>query len=172
MVLYGINDRGVPETLENSLAIPPSLGHIFQSTMKKYGTREIEKNRLEPIPFAFKEPKTLISFTCPEGTSLCPRSGFPDFWTAHIWLVPNARIVELKSLKLYINSYRDRAVYHEELPHRILADLRRALNPAYVRIVMDYTRRGNIQTDVIVEYRDKKYSGPTAPEWPVRKDFR
>lgn len=142
------------------------------SLSKKYGALQIEKNRLEPIPFKIQSPKTLISFTCPEGTSLCPRSGFPDFWTAHIWLVPNAKIVELKSLKLYINGYRNQAIYHEELPHRILSDLRATLKPSYVKIVMDYTRRGNIQTDVIVEFREPKYSGPLAPEWPVRKDFR
>jgi 7-cyano-7-deazaguanine reductase len=140
--------------------------------MTKYGAEQIANNKLEPIPFQFRDPKTLISFTCPEGTSLCPRSGFPDFWTAHIWLVPRDHIVELKSLKLYINGYRTQAVYHEELPHRILTDLRASLDPAYLRIVMDYTRRGNIQTDVIVEYREQNYVGPTAPEWPVRTNFR
>ena len=148
------------------------MAKSIKGVQKKYGALQIEANRLEPIPFAFKDPRTLISFTCPEGTSICPRSGFPDFWTAHIWLVPNDKIVELKSLKLYINGYRDRAVYHEELPHRLLADLRTALSPAYVRIVMDYTRRGNIQTDVIIEYKERGYSGPLAPEWPVRKNLR
>ena len=139
---------------------------------KKYGAKQIEANRLEPIPFAYKDPKTLIYFTCPEGTSVCPRSGFPDFWTAHIWYVPSAAIVELKSLKLYINGYRDRAVYHEELPHLILQDLKTALKPDYLKIVMDYTRRGNIQTDVVLEFRSSNYKGPEAPAWPIRKDLR
>ncbi|MDB5037904.1 MAG: queF [Bacteriovoracaceae bacterium] len=143
-----------------------------QRSAKKYGAKQIAKARLEPIPFSFKDPKTLIYFTCPEGTTLCPRSGFPDFWTAHIWYVPSDLIVELKSLKLYINSFRDRGVYHEELPHLILADLREALNPSYVKIVMDYTRRGNIQTDVVVEFKTKNYQGPEAPVWEVRKNFR
>ena len=126
----------------------------------KYGALQIKRNSLEPIPFAFSEPKTLIYFSCPEGTSVCPRSGFPDFWTAHLWLVPDRTIVELKSLKLYINGYRDQAVYHEELPHKILSDLKTVLKPKYLKIVMDYTRRGNIQTDVIVEYATKNYDGP------------
>ena len=139
---------------------------------KKYGALAIESNQLEPIPFTFDEPKTLIYFTCPEGTSICPRSGFPDFWTAHIWYVPDQFIVELKTLKLYINSFRDKAHYHEELPHLMLADLRKALKPSYVRIVMDYTRRGNVQTDVILEYAASGYKGPRAPEWKVRYDFR
>jgi 7-cyano-7-deazaguanine reductase len=139
---------------------------------KKRGAKQIEENRLEPIPFRFKEPKTMIYFTCPEGTSLCPRSGFPDFWTAHIWYVPSETIVELKSLKLYVNGFRDRAVYHEELPHFILQDLRKILRPQYLRVVMDYTRRGNIQTDVIVEYKVLNYKGPEAPAWEIRKNFR
>lgn len=132
----------------------------------------IEEAHLEPIPFSYHEPKTLIYFTCPEGTSICPRSGFPDFWTAHLWLVPKDHIVELKSLKLYMNRFRNQAHYHEELPHLIMKDLRDALSPQYLKIVMDYTRRGNIQTDVQLEYSVPNYSGPKAPEWRVRYDFR
>jgi 7-cyano-7-deazaguanine reductase len=132
----------------------------------------IEESRLEAIPFSFQDPQTLIYFTCPEGTSLCPRSGFPDFWTAHIWYVPQKTIVELKSLKLYINQFRNQGVYHEELPHLILKDLRALLAPAYLKIVMDYTRRGNIQTDVIVEFQISNYDGPKAPVWKIRKNYR
>ena len=144
----------------------------MNSDTLKYGTKLIHKNKLEAIPFIFQEPKTLIYFTCPEGTSLCPRSGFPDFWTAHIWYAPNQWIVELKTLKLYINQYRDQSVYHEELPHMMLKDFQEILTPFYVKIVMDYTRRGNIQTDVIVEQKDPDYSGPRAPEWKIRYDLR
>lgn len=137
-----------------------------------YGKKLIEENRLEPIPFQFQEPRTLIYFTCPEGTSICPRSGFPDFWTAHIWYVPNKSIVELKSLKLYMNGFRDKAHYHEELAHLILGNLKDLLQPAYLKVVMDYTRRGNIQTDVIVEFSESGYQGPKAPEWNVRYNLR
>lgn len=139
---------------------------------EKHGTKMIAENRLEPIPFTFSEPPTLIYFTCPEGTSLCPRSGFPDFWTAHIWYVPGPSIVELKSLKLYLNSFRDRNIYHEELAHVLLRDLKEALSPQYIKIVLDYTRRGNVQTDVQVETKLPGYSGPEAPIWPIRMNFR
>lgn len=138
----------------------------------KYGTKQILSAQLEPIPFEFREPPTLIYFTCPEGTSLCPRSGFPDFWTAHLWYVPRDRIVELKSLKLYLNGFRDRSIYHEELPHVLLRDLQEKLNPHYVKIVIDYTRRGNIQTDVQLEHSEAGYSGPRAPAWKIRYDLR
>lgn len=142
------------------------------SDTEKHGTKMIRENKLEPIPFAYKKPETLIYFTCPEGTSICPRSGFPDFWTAHIWYVPEAHIVELKSLKLYLNKFRDESHYHEELAHLILKDLREALSPQYIKIVMDYTRRGNIQTDVQLEFSSQGYQGPKAPEWQVRYDLR
>jgi 7-cyano-7-deazaguanine reductase len=139
---------------------------------EKHGTKAIAENRLEPIPFKFQEPPTLIYFTCPEGTTLCPRSGFPDFWTAHLWYVPDAHIVELKSLKLYVNSYRDRSVYHEELAHLLLNDLKSALHPRYLKIALDFTRRGNVQTDVLLEYRKEGFKGPEAPAWPIRLGFR
>jgi len=132
----------------------------------------IKDIHLEPIPFKYSEPKTLIYFTCPEGTSLCPRTGFPDFWTAHIWYVPQEAIVELKSLKLYLNRYRDQGVYHEELPHLIMKDLKDVLHPDYLKIVIDYTRRGNIQTDVVLEYSAEDYKGPKAPEWKVRYELK
>lgn len=138
----------------------------------KYGEKLVAEARLEPIPFEFQDPKTLIYFTCPEGTSMCPRSGFPDFWTAHLWYVPSDKIVELKSLKLYLNRYRNEGHYHEELPHLILKDLKETLSPHYIKLVMDYTRRGNIQTDVQLEYQVDGYQGPKAPEWAIRKDFR
>ena len=139
--------------------------------VKKRGTQLIEESSLEAIPFSYTEPPTLIYFTCPEGTSLCPRTGFPDFWTAHLWYVPKAHIVELKTLKLYINKYRDQSHYHEELAHLILRDLKACLNPNYLKIVMDYSRRGNIQTDVILEYISEGYRGPKAPAWKIRYDL-
>ncbi len=103
---------------------------------------------------------------------MCPRSGFPDFWTAHIWYVPERSIVELKSLKLYLNNYRSKGHYHEELAHLILGDLTKLLAPLYMKIVLDFTRRGNIQTDIQVVYEMKNYEGPKAPEWPIRLGFR
>jgi len=139
---------------------------------EKQGSKLIVNAKLEPIEFRYQDPPSLIYFICPEGTSLCPRSGFPDFWTAHIWYVPTKHLVELKSLKLYINKFRNESHYHEELAHLILRDLVEVLRPQYLKIVMDYTRRGNIQTDVIVEKFEPNYHGPRAPEWKVRYDFR
>ncbi len=139
---------------------------------KTYGQQMIADAEFLSLDFAEYETPTMVYFTCPEGTSICPRSGFPDFWTAHIWYVPRKHIVELKSLKLYLNRFRDQAHYHETLAQLILQEFREKLKPQYVKIVMDYTRRGNIQTDVMVEYRCEGYQGPTAPEWRARFNHR
>jgi 7-cyano-7-deazaguanine reductase len=154
------------------LSVSSYQGLLVSTEDREYGKRMIEEAELEPIPFEFQQPPTLIYFTCPEGTSLCPRSGFPDFWTAHLWYVPEKTIVELKSLKLYLNKFRDKAHYHEELAHLIMRDMTAKLKPQYFKIVLDYTRRGNIQTDVQLEYAQEGYSGPRAPEWKVRYDLR
>ncbi len=139
---------------------------------KKYGALEIEQNELMTLPFTHQESNTMVYFTCPEGTCLCPRSGFPDFWTAHIWYVPNRSIVELKSLKLYINKFRDESHFHEELGNIIFSDLKQALLPVYLKVVLEFTRRGNIQTDVILEHRASGYAGLQAPVWETRRNFR
>ena len=113
-----------------------------------YGRSEIERNRLEPWPNPEKKRPYLIEFTAPEFTCLCPRSGFPDFATIHISYVPKSTIVELKSLKLYLNAYRDRAISHEGAVNAILDDLEQLLKPAWMEVVGDFGVRGNIKTVV------------------------
>jgi 7-cyano-7-deazaguanine reductase len=103
-------------------------------------------------------------FEIPEFTCLCPRSGFPDFATITIDYVPDEYVVELKSLKLYINSYRDRQISHESSTNTILNDLVALLAPRWMRVVADFTVRGNIKTIVFVEHAQPNYSGPR-PEY-------
>ncbi len=87
-----------------------------------------------------------IEFTCPEWTALCPRSGFPDFGTIHIKYQPKDSCLELKSLKLYINSYRSRRIFHEAAVNQILTDMVKACNPWRMEITGDFNVRGNIKT--------------------------
>src|SRR5271154_3163940 len=75
-----------------------------------------------------------IDFTCPEWTALCPRSGFPDFGTIHIIYEPKTKCVELKSLKLYINSYRNQRLFHEAAVNQILTDLVKELEPWKIEV--------------------------------------
>jgi 7-cyano-7-deazaguanine reductase len=87
-----------------------------------------------------------IEFTCPEWTALCPMSGFPDFGIIHINYQPRTKCVELKSLKLYINSYRYIGIFHEAAVNLILTDLVRAVEPWKMEVWGDFNVRGNIKT--------------------------
>src|SRR5690242_2295906 len=104
---------------------------------RRYGQEEIAKNRLEPWPNPNPERDYVIHFEIPEFTCLCPRSGYPDFATIVVDYVPDAAIVELKSLKLYINGFRDRGISHEGATNLILDDLARALDPRWIRVVAE-----------------------------------
>ena len=94
-----------------------------------------------------------IAFEAPEFTCLCPMTGQPDFATIRIRYVPDAKCVELKSLKLYLWSYRDEGTFHEAVTNRIANDLVAALDPRYLYVEGDFYIRGGIKTVVKVEYR-------------------
>ena len=94
----------------------------------------------------------LIAFDCPEFTCLCPRTGQPDFATFRIRYVPKERIVELKSLKLYLWSFRDEGHYHEAVANRVLDDLVAALEPAEMEVQADFNIRGGIHTVITARY--------------------
>src|SRR5438105_9636976 len=112
----------------------------------RYGIEEIEQNKLEAWPNSNPERDYVAHFEIPEFTCLCPRSGFPDFATIIIDYVPGPSVVELKSLKLYINDYRNRQISHESSANVILNDLVALLSPRWIRVVGDFTVRGNIKT--------------------------
>ena len=89
----------------------------------------------------------------PEFTCLCPRSAYPDFATVHLVIIPERRVLELKHLKLWLNSYRERTISHELATAEILDTLVQTLDLAYGFILMDYTPRGNLVTIPMIEYR-------------------
>jgi 7-cyano-7-deazaguanine reductase len=95
-----------------------------------------------------------IRFECPEFTCLCPKTGQPDFATIRIRYVPDALCVELKSLKLYLWSYRDEGAFHEDVTNRILDDLVAALRPREMTVTGDFLVRGGIHTVVEVRWPD------------------
>lgn len=130
----------------------------------RYGIEEIKANRLEPWPNPHPDRDYLVHLEIPEFTCLCPRSGFPDFATIVIDYVPGPSVVELKSLKLYINAYRDRQISHESAANVILDELVAQLSPRWMRVVGDYTVRGNIKTIVFAEHVEPDYAGPR-PEY-------
>lgn len=94
-----------------------------------------------------------IAFTCPEFTCLCPKTGQPDFATMSIRYVPDRRCVELKSLKLYLWSFRNEGHFHEAVTNIILSDLVKALRPRFLEVVGDFFVRGGIHTVVTVTHK-------------------
>lgn len=90
----------------------------------------------------------------PEFTCLCPRSGYPDFATVHLVTIPDRLVVELKHLKLWLNSFRQRQISHELATAEILDTLVQRLGLAYAFILMEYTPRGNLLTVPMIEHRD------------------
>jgi 7-cyano-7-deazaguanine reductase len=126
----------------------------------RYGEREILEARLEAVPNPAAEREYRIDLTCPEFTCLCPRSGFPDFATIHIAYVPDKTIVELKSLKLYINRFRDEYLFHEAAVNRILDDLVKLLDPLWMEVVGDFNVRGNIHTVITARHGRPGYVPP------------
>ena len=123
-----------------------------QAPAEPHGTVAIRDNKLEPWPNPNPERPYVISLDIPEFTCLCPRSGFPDFALVKIRYQPADWIVELKSLKLYINGYRDRHISHEAAANQILDDLVSLLRPRWMRVTADFAVRGNIKTVVRAEH--------------------
>ncbi|NJN62923.1 MAG: NADPH-dependent 7-cyano-7-deazaguanine reductase QueF [Coleofasciculaceae cyanobacterium RL_1_1] len=133
----------VPTTDSESETTPPM----------KYGERAIAEGQLTTFPNPRPGRAYNVNITLPEFTCKCPFSGYPDFATIKIDYVPDQRVVELKALKLYINSYRDMFISHEESVNKILDDFVNACDPLEVTIVGDYLPRGNVHTVVTVTHK-------------------
>jgi len=125
-----------------------------------HGTEMIKNSKLEAFENRTQVRRYTVEFSCPEFTCLCPRSGFPDFATINIKYVPDKHCVELKSLKLYINGFRDQNIFHEDVVNIILDDLVKLLDPWEIEVVGDFSVRGNIKTIVRAEH--KKDNTPSA----------
>ena len=115
---------------------------------------------LETFPNPSPERDYTIRIRVPEFTCLCPKTGQPDFATLHIEYVPAARCVELKSLKLYVWTYRDQGAFHEAVTNRILEDLVNACHPRFMRLRAEFNVRGGIYTTVVAEHREPGWLPP------------
>lgn len=116
----------------------------------KYGAKAVRETRLIAWPNPNPERDYEIDITFPEFTCVCPRSGYPDFATIKVVYTPDKSVVELKSLKLYLNSFRSRAISHEAATNRIFNDLNELLKPRRMDVVGDFNVRGNVKTIVKV----------------------
>ena len=111
---------------------------------------------LDVFDNAYPQRDYLIKMDCPEFTTVCPKTGQPDFGSIRISYIPDQKCIELKSLKLYLWSFRDRGIFHEAVTNVILEDLVAVCQPRKMTVVGDYNVRGGISTIVTVEFDPKK----------------
>ena len=141
--------------------LPPLDGSQEEDSETKYGERLIAEGELITFPNPRPGRRYEIKITLPEFTCKCPFSGYPDFATIYLSYIPSDRVVELKALKLYINSYRDRYISHEESINQILDDFVAACDPLEVSIEGDFNPRGNVHTVIKVSHhKDAESEGP------------
>lgn len=144
--------RSLPVTANKQL--PPLREVSPEQHLEIRSTPRAELNLYPLDTFAYEYPgeRIEINFTSAEFTAICPFSDFPDFATLHIRYVPNRRCIELKSLKLYINSYREVKMFHEHVVNQFRDDFIKACDPLEFQIEGDFNVRGNIKTVVRASY--------------------
>ena len=143
------------EVSDVSLQPPNQQGLDIRATPRA----EMKLYPLDTFPYEFPGREIKINFEMAEFTCICPFSDFPDFATIRLEYVPNERCIELKSLKLYINSFRDVKIFHEHVINVILDDFVKACDPLSVEIEGDFNVRGNIKTTVRANYRRQSAVG-------------
>ncbi len=121
---------------------------------------------LETFDNPMPERDYTIRIDVPEFTCLCPKTGQPDFAELEIEYVPNKLCVELKSLKMYVWSFRDEGAFHEAVSNQILDDLVKATQPRFMRLTADFNVRGGIYTAIVCEHRDPAWQPPIPVDLP------
>ena len=121
-----------------------------------YGERLINESQLISFENPNQSRNYQISIELPEFTCQCPFSGYPDFAVLRVCYQPNQKVLELKSIKLYINSYRDKKISHEEVANKILDDLVDACNPKWIELEADFNPRGNVHMVLKVTHGQKQ----------------
>lgn len=122
--------------------------------------------QLETFPNPEPGRDYTIRIEIPEFTCLCPKTGQPDFATITLEYVPNELCIELKSLKLYIWSFRDEGAFHEAVTNQVLNDLVNACDPHFMRVQAKFNVRGGISTSVIAEHRKPTWTPPKIIQLP------
>lgn len=120
---------------------------------QKTGQKNIFESELKTIENKYPHRDYEVEITLPEFTCLCPMTGYPDFATIFVKYIPDKLILELKSVKLYINKFRDQRIFHEETVNKILEDLVAVCKPRCMEVKGDFNPRGNVKTLVKAEYK-------------------
>jgi len=125
------------------------------SPVLRRGEQEIADAVLVPLVNPSPAREYVIHFSYPEFTCKCPMTGYPDFATVDIWLLPDQSIIELKSLKLWLNRFRDTYAFHEDATNRILDAVVETAGPKWARILARWNARGNLSTVIMAEHESK-----------------
>lgn len=123
---------------------------------------EPSRDLLETFENPYPNRDYLIETVCPEFTSVCPITGQPDFGTLTFTYIANERCVELKSLKMYLQQYRNHGAFYERVTNQILDDLVAVLEPRMMELRAEFTPRGGIRTNVVVSYPDEVWDAEAA----------
>ncbi len=126
---------------------------------KRYDVQDvstIDVKVLDTFPYEYPGKDITINIDTDEFTAVCPWSGLPDFATIRIVYIPGKVLIELRSLKYYLLSYRNVGIYQEHVVNRILEDLVRCARPKWMKVIADYKIRGGVHTVASREYKSKK----------------
>ncbi|MBD3265513.1 NADPH-dependent 7-cyano-7-deazaguanine reductase QueF [bacterium] len=116
----------------------------------------MSKNNIETFDNAYPDRDYVININCYEFTSVCPKTGQPDFGTIHIQYTPDKKCIELKSLKMYLFGFRNEGIFYEMVINRILDDLVEACQPRWMEVKGDFNIRGGIDTIVTASYKKEQ----------------
>ncbi|MGD9386920.1 MAG: preQ(1) synthase [Gammaproteobacteria bacterium] len=136
------------------------------SELRALGADASPNRELETFPNPSPERDYTIRIRIPEFTCLCPKTGQPDFAEILVEYVPDQRCIELKSLKLYMWSFRDEGAFHEAVTNQMLRDLSGRLAPRYMRVTAVFNVRGGLYTSVVAEHRSEDWTPPARVELP------
>ena len=139
----------------------------MKKTVARKPTPRLSNEILETFPNPQAGRDYTIRMRIPEFTCLCPKTGQPDFATLLLEYVPDRKCVELKSLKLYVWSFRNEGAFHEAVTNRILDDLVRLMQPRFIRLTADFNVRGGIFTTVVAERRKPGWTPAPSVELPA-----
>jgi 7-cyano-7-deazaguanine reductase len=139
---------------------------ISQKSQESTAMSTAPSKSLETFPNPQPDRQYTIRMRIPEFTCLCPKTGQPDFAILHLEYVPEQTCVELKSLKLYVWSYRNEGAFHEAVTNQMLDDLVKATQPRFMRLSAEFGVRGGIYTTVVAEHRAPDWIAPAKVELP------
>ncbi|MCK4912742.1 MAG: NADPH-dependent 7-cyano-7-deazaguanine reductase QueF [Candidatus Omnitrophica bacterium] len=120
---------------------------------KIFSPKDLDPSILMTLPYQYPKHKITTELTTDEFTCLCPFSGLPDFANLVIEYIPARKLIELKSLKYYLYSFRNVKIYNEHVVNRILQDLKKVLKPCQIKVVGEFTSRGGVKNKVTAFYK-------------------